>query len=255
MPNKPWYQAFFGQRYLDSYRLLKDTEGTLRETEFIEKALALPPGAKILNLCCGHGRHVVELAARGYAVTGLDLDTLFLDLARKEAGKSGLAVTLVHQDMRDIPFSGELDCTINFFTAFGYLENEDEDQKVLNGVARALKPGGRFLVDLAGRDNVMRRYQTRDWFQTPSGVTVLDERQFEPITERNNRSYRVRQVTIYPDGRRVEVEYSLRLYTFGELARMLSRAGLAVEAAYGGIDESAFTLESRRLIMVARKNP
>ena len=107
---RPWYREFFGQGYLDTYDF--DPERTLHEVDFVEEVLALPKGSHILDLCCGHGRHLVELAARGYEMLGLDLDQLFLDLAQQELGRRGLSAHLIHADMRHIPLEGEVEAII-----------------------------------------------------------------------------------------------------------------------------------------------
>ena len=249
MAERPWYQDFFGQRYLDSYSRVLTPERTLGEVDFIEKTLALPAGSKILDLCYGHGRHLIELASRGYQMTGLDLDPLFLELARLEAQRRRLQVRLEHRDMRDIPFTKEFDATINVFTSFGYLESDEEDQRVLDEIARALKSGGQFLLDTQNRDGLMRMYSRRDWYETETGMKVLESREIDYLAGRNN----VRQVTIYPDGTQREASHSLRVYALTELVRMLNSAGLALETTFGGMDGSPVSLESRRLVTVARK--
>jgi SAM-dependent methyltransferase len=249
MAQRSWYKEFFGQHYLDAYQPVLTHERTVREVDFIEKTLALPKGAKILDLCCGHGRHLIELACRGYEMTGLDLTSVFLDVAREEADRRGLNVRLELRDMRDIRFVNEFDAVINVFTAFGYLESDEEDQKVLEAVARALKSGGLFLMELMHRDSLARIFQPRGWYETDAGLKVLEERSFDPLTGRNN----VRHITIYPDGTTREMCHSVRIYTLTELNRMLTRAGLSMESTYGGVDGSPFTLESRRLIMLSRR--
>lgn len=246
---QPWYKDFFGRDYLETYQHVLTPERTVREVDFIQSTLALPPGARILDLCCGHGRHLVELADRGYSMTGLDLDPFFLDIARREAERRGLKVQLELRDMRDIPFVEEFDAVINMFTAFGYLESDDEDQKVLDGVAGALKPGGLFLIELMHRDCLVRIFQPRGWYETEAGLKVLEERSFDMLTGRN----KARHITIYPDGTVKEVHHSVRIYTLTELASMLTAAGLKVEATCGGTDGSPFTLESRRLTVLSRK--
>ena len=245
----PWYKEFFGQHYLEIYQHVLTPERTAREVDFIENTLSLPAGSRILDLCCGHGRHLVELAGRGYGMTGLDLDPLFLDTARLEAERTGLKVALELRDMRDIPFVEEFDAVINMFTAFGYLESDEEDQKVLDGVARALKPGGLFLIELMHRDRLARIFQPRGWYETQAGLKVLEERSFDPLTGRND----VRHIAIYPDGAISERCHSVRIYTLTELAGMLTAAGLNVETTYGGIDGSPFSLESQRLVVLSRK--
>ncbi len=249
MVQRSWYKEFFGQHYLDIYAPVLTAERTIREVDFIERTLALPQGSRILDLCCGHGRHLIELAGRGYDMTGLDITPVFLDVARQDAERRGVNVRLELRDMRDIPFSDEFDAAINVFTAFGYLESEEEDQKVLNGVAGALKPGGLFLLELMHRDSLVRVFQPHGWYETEAGVKVLEERSFDPLTGRND----VRHITIYPDGTTREMHHSVRIYTLTELAGMLTRAGFRIESTYGGVDGSPFTLESRRLIIHSRR--
>ena len=248
MNKGPWYQEFFGQRYLDSYSPILTPERTLRQVDFIERVLGLPPDSQILDLCCGHGRHLVELASRGYQMTGLDLDPLFLEMAHHAAQGRDLQVRLEHRDMRDIPYTDEFDAIINIFTSFGYLESDEEDRKVLNGVAKALKPGGLFLMELVCRDYLVRIFRSQDWYETPAGVRVLEERTFDPLAGRNN----VRQIAIYSDGRQSEAHHSLRVYTLTELAKMLENAGLKIEATYGDTPEDPYTFDSR-LAILARK--
>ncbi len=249
METKPWYQTYFGEDYLEAFSPGFHPERTSQEVDFIDRTLALPTGSRILDLCCGHGRHLIELAALGYAMTGLDLDPLFLDIARQEADRRELTVRLEHRDMRDIPFTSEFDGIVNYFTAFGCFEEEEENQTVLEGVASALKPGGRFLIDVMSRDHLVRIHQSRDWQETENGVKILYNRQFDPLRGRNN----VQRTMIYPDGTVKEATHSIRVYTGDELIRMLTMAGLKIEGVYGDSDGRPFTIESPRLVILSRK--
>ena len=103
MNDRPWYQNFFGQRYLDSYSHIITPEQTLRQVDFIQRILGLPSDGKILDLCCGHGRHLVELAGRGYGMTGLDSDALYLEMAHHTAQERGLQVRLATQGYEGHP--------------------------------------------------------------------------------------------------------------------------------------------------------
>src|SRR5437763_12174515 len=165
MSEAPWYQVFFGENYLRMYD--SPPEWTERQVECIVKLLALPPASTILDLCCGHGRHAIPLAQRGYQVTGQDLSELFLQRARAAADGQHVGVCWVQDDMRSIHFENAFDAVINIFTAFGYLESDDEDRKVLVQVHKALKPGGVFLLEIIHREGLIRRYQ-------PFGVTRHD---------------------------------------------------------------------------------
>lgn len=249
MSDTPWYQEFFGEDYLRMYAPTLSPERTAREVEGILRTLALPPGSSILDLCCGHGRHSVPLAQRGYQVTGQDLSEVFLQHAQADAEAQGVQVRWVHSDMRSIPFENEFDAIFNMFTAFGYFESEDEDQKVLQQVHKALKPGGLFLLETLYRDALWRRYQPQSIEHYPDGLIVLEEREFEPLASRMH----VQVTFLWPDGRQTKYHHTERFYTLTELARMLEAADLKVHGHYGGLYGSKLTLESRRLVVVGQK--
>ena len=116
------------------------------QVEFAIQALRLAPGARVLDIACGVGRHSIELARRGYQVTGLDLSPRLLQIAAQRAERAGVQINWVQADMRAIPFTQEFDAAFNIFSSWGYLESEQEDEKVLAAVASALKPGGAFLL-------------------------------------------------------------------------------------------------------------
>jgi SAM-dependent methyltransferase len=151
--------------------------------------------------------------------------------------------------MREIPFVDEFDAIINIFTAFGYLESDAEDQLVLHQVHRALRPGGRLLLELMHRDALIRGFQPFGVSRREDGLLVTEERRFDQRTGRNA----VQVTVIYPDGRRSELRHEARIYTLTELARMLARSALELHATCGGLDGSQLTLDSRRLVVIAQK--
>jgi SAM-dependent methyltransferase len=249
MSDTPWYKAFFGEDYLRIYAPVLPAERTEREVNGIVDLLALPQGSSILDLCCGHGRHAIPLAQHAYQVTGQDLSEVFLREAEAEANARGVQVRWVHSDMRHIPFENEFDAAINIFTAFGYLEDQGEDQKVLQQVSKALKPGGLFLLETIHREGLMRHYLPEGISHYPEGLIVLEERRFDLLTSRNN----VQVTMLYPDGQRKEYSHSLRVYTLTELAQMLEAAGLQVKAYFSAWDGSALTIDSFRLILLSQR--
>ena len=257
---KPWYKALFERDYFDYFyvggpRGIFSDEERARQAEaqvdFIVQALEPPEGARILDLGCGWGRHAVRLAQRGYRVTGLDLSAYHLRLAKSAARKAGVEVEWLHGDMREIPGPrGRYDAVINCFTTFGYFEDEVEDQRVLDGVARALRPGGRFFVDLINQPGLMRRFQERDWQQRADGSFTLEYRRFDVHTGRSEADW----YFFGPNGERRHQFHSVRLYTFPELAAMLSRAGMTVRRTWGNFDDSELGLHSPRMIVLAEKS-
>ncbi len=249
MADTPWYKTLFGEDYLRIYEPILTLERTQREVDGIVNLLALPQGSSILDLCCGHGRHTIPLAQRGYNVTGQDLSEVFLREAEKEAVAKGVHVDWVHSDMRNIPFENEFDAVINIFTALGYFETQDEDQQVLKQVYKALKPGGLFLLETLHREALMRRFEPHTIEHHPDGLIVLEERKLDLLTSRVN----VKLTMIYPDGARKEYGHAARVYSLTELAQMLTRAGLQVKAYYGAWNNQELTIDSFRLILLAQK--
>lgn len=247
----PWYSeeaGFFGPGYLSEYAAML-TE-TSAEVDFLERVLGLVPGAKIFDCPCGHGRHSIELARRGYQATGQDINSFFLGEAERAASEAEASVRWIQGDMREVPFEGEFDAVVNLFTAFGYLESDDEDQKALNQLAKALKRGGKFVLDFINRDRIVRTYREKDWRELPDGSVILNERKFDHSTGRNNE----RRIRIWRDREREEFSLSVRMYTVVEFAAMFRKAGLNLKEIYGSYGGESFTFNSRRAILVAEKD-
>lgn len=247
--NPEWPVAFFDEDYLTIYRSMFSDEMTTRETEFIESALALHAGSKLLDLACGFGRHAIGMAKRGYEVTGLDFNANYLSIAEAAAQAAGLAVAWQQGDMRTLPFEAEFDAAYSYFTSFGYFDDE-ENEKVIEGVARALRPGGRFLIDLMNRDWIVTHPAHRIWNQREDGSLLMEETDFDL---RNSRVI-AKQIHLTPDGaKRLEKSYVVRAYTCAELSAMLHRHGLDTREVWGGIDRREYSTESRRLVLLAEK--
>ena len=129
----------------------------------------------------------------------------------------------VRGDMRALPFAGTFDAVINIFTAFGYLEHEGEDQKVLQAVEQVLKPGGLFLLELPNREAVIRHFFPSDVEHYDDGLLAIQEQEFDLLSSR----LYVRVTMIEPNGERKEYNYPMRLYSLTELYHMLARGGPA----------------------------
>jgi len=238
-----WWKGFFDDQYLDNWPgAAASAEMTVQQVEFIIQALELAPGARVLDACCGEGRHCRELARRGFDVTGVDQSAESLARARVQEP----VVTYVHQDIGEMQFDAEFDAAINMFTAFGYMDEAGNEQ-FLRAVARALRPGGALVLDTMSPFWLARNYRPRDWHEVPCGL-MLDDRRYDLVTGRIDS-----HVTYLAAEGKVERDTSIRAYTPTELGGLLGQVGLEAASWYGGFDASPLTLESRRLIVVARK--
>jgi len=246
----PWYETFFDADYLRVYDHQFTPERAEKEVAFAERALGLAPASSLLDLCCGQGRHAILFAGRGHEVTAQDLSPEYIDLAGRAAAAAGVTLRTVAADMRAIPFEGEFDAVVNMFTSFGYLETEAEDRKALEAIARALKPGGRLLLDLVNREWVVDNYIQNDWHSGNDGALYLEHRELDLVTSRNHVTF----TAIAPDGGRKELAgHHVRLYTLTELIGLLAGAGLDFGAVYGGFEAQPYAITTRRMIVVARK--
>jgi len=118
MSDHAWFKSFFGEDYFEIYRDAFPAEHTAAQVDGIVSLLGLDTGARVLDLACGHGRHAILLAKRGFDVTGYDLSEVFLARARADAEAEGVTARWVRGDMRELPFDGEFHAVINIFTAF-----------------------------------------------------------------------------------------------------------------------------------------
>jgi 2-polyprenyl-3-methyl-5-hydroxy-6-metoxy-1,4-benzoquinol methylase len=128
----------------------------MRQVDFVVDELGLAPGSSVLDMACGRGRHSVELARRGFRVTGVDLSCRSLGLAHAAAENAGVVIELRRLDMREIDYDGVFDAVINLFTAFGYLQEEAENERVVQRIAAALRRGGAFLREDPGNVDLHR---------------------------------------------------------------------------------------------------
>lgn len=243
-----WYETFFDRDWL-TMAVDHDAELTRAEVGFLVENLHLERGARVLDLACGHGRHAIELAAIGFEVTGVDISEPSLAVARERAARRDVAVDLVRLDMRDLDADCRFSAAYNFSSAFGYYPSDEEDLAVLEGVARALVPGGRFLIDVMNGLWLVRNFEPRARRELKDGTLVTEERTFDAVTGRSSATWTLRRA----DGTRSEMRHSMRIYTCPELYRMLAHVGLEPDGAWGGVDGSEHGVEGRRLIVRGRK--
>jgi ubiquinone/menaquinone biosynthesis C-methylase UbiE len=217
------------------------------EAERIIALLGIEPGASVLDLCCGPGRHSLELARRGFRVTGVDRTASYLEQARTKAHEEGLDIEFVQEDMRAFCRPDAFEGTINVFTSFGYFEDPAEDRKVLANLYRSLKPGGCVLLDTIGKEVLARIYQARDW-QERDGILLLQERNVQS----NWGWMEIRWIMIEGTERK-EFTLGHRLFSATELMALFKEAGFTSVDAYGNLEGAPYDQTARRLIVVARK--
>jgi len=230
--------------YFRFYEAALTPERSQREVDALCMWLQLNATADVLDLACGHGRHAIRMAQRGHRVTGVDASAAFLDRARRDAGDIQVAWRLA--DMRAALGEACFDAAYCVFSAFGYFDDEG-NLAVLGTVARALRPGGRLVIETIHRDALLRRMSPTMIAETGDDF-MLDRIAWDPVNGRLTT-----RRTCLVAGTRHDVTFQVRLPTPSELAAWAALNGLAIEHWYGDWESHALALDSPRLIAVMRK--
>ena len=236
-----WYRQHFNEDYRTLYAARDDAEAEV-QVAFAEEQLKIRPHDRVLDLCCGHGRHLEALAKRNIRATGVDLSLPLL----KEALLRGSGA-LLRADMRKLPFAAGAEgfsVLLNFFTSFGYFQEENDNLAVIEEIARVLRPGGRFLLDLMNPHNA----------SSPEPSTLREEGSFEIAEERwfSQEDQRVEKRIRLLDrttGRESEYMESVRVYLEDEIISILAERNLKVEQVFGDFEGSAFATGSPRQVL------
>ena len=245
---KPWHEDdAFWATFASSMFTPERWEAVVEEVDQLLALTKIEPGSRVLDLCCGPGRHALELARRGYLVTGVDRTAAYLGKAREEADTDGLCAEFVQEDMRRFCRPAEFDAALNLFTAFGYFEDQDEDRKVLINLHRSLKAGGTLVMDLMGKERLARVFRERDWHEVDGALMLVERRICQ------NWSWIENRWLLITDGDRKEFRVSHRLYSASELDALLTECGFSSVAIHGDLSGAPYDHEAKRLVAVARK--
>src|SRR6202165_49926 len=247
-PDSEWWRSWFGPGYLALYDDYL-AERTPVEIDRLEALLAARPPLRILDLPCAQGRHAIELARRGYDVTGVDLSPFLLQVAEERARADGTRVRWLAGDMRQ-PIAGErFDVGLTRFTSLGYCADEADDRKVVDAAAAMLVPGGRFLLEVINGERLMARFEEREWF-TVGEAAIVERRSLD----RAARRMVVERTVTTPTDTEVNL-HAIRLYNGREVSAILRSAGFGRVDLYGDWGGEPLTSESLRVLAVGTMPP
>jgi SAM-dependent methyltransferase len=203
-------------------------------------------GARVLDIPCGPGRHVVPLAAHGLEVCAVDLNQAYLAEARKRLGAAQLNAELICADMREFMRADTFDLALNLYTSFGYSSDPADDRLILGNLRRSLRPQGQLVLELVTRETaVASGPRTHDLGQ---GRSIVEHAQLVQDGAVIQRSWQLHG----PAGERSWTAWH-RLYSSAALVELLGQCGFADVAVYGGFDGRAFSAANDGAVLVGRR--
>ena len=228
--NIPWHES---DKFWESVNPILFTEqrwlNASSEMTQLISLLNLEPRAKVLDLCCGVGRHSLELTKKGFQVTGVDRTAKYIQAAKQQANQENLKIEFVLEDMRKFYRPNSFEVVINLFTSFGYFENPNDDKRVVKNVYRSLKPNGVFVLELMGKEILARIFLERNWDEQ-NGLILLQERK-----PSRNWSWIDNRWIFIKDGKQDEFMVSHRIYSAVELSNLLKECGFKKIEVYGDL--------------------
>jgi D-alanine-D-alanine ligase len=256
LPREWWRHLFDALYILTDGDVVEDDTATAAEIDLVLRTTGISSAARVLDLCCGQGRHLLELARRGFRrLAGVDQSAYLLALARRRARQRGVRLALTRADARLLARPVRpADAVLILGNSLGYFESEDGDRAVLASARRALAPGGWIVLDLADGAWLRRSFEPRSWEWLSARHLVCRERELARAGDRI-----VCREVIVDTYRGVIGDrfYAERLYTPTAVARLLRATGfephdgpvrIATEAAPG----HDIGLMGRRFLMIAR---
>ena len=246
-----WWEVLF---QIHEYATYPESaaELTASEVDFLEAVLMLAPDLSMLDLGCGNGRHMFELAQRGYRVEGLEWAEPLVEHVAAQLQERHSTARIIHGDMRELDELGPYDVILVMNSSFGFW-SDAEHRRWLHSISTALSPGGRLVLQCINPYQIgayMQQYQ-RGWHQVGPGY-VLRESAFNPHNGCIETAYRY----IEPEGGEAfHPGERIRLYTYPELSAMVQQAGLQPTSVFGDaiLPVVAFDAHSQWQVLIAQK--
>ena len=205
-------------------------------------------GGKVLDLCCGPGRHSVELAKRGCKVTAVDRTPFLLEKAREKARAEGVDVEWIQEDMRRFKRPKQYDLAISMLTSLGYFDDPQEDVLVLRNLYESLKPGGLCVMDMMGREILARDFHPTVSDKNADGSILVQRRE---VQDGWGRLYNER-ILIKGD-KAFTFSFHQRIFSGQELKEHMQSVGFQQVKLYGNLEGDQYDTQATRLVAIGRK--
>lgn len=240
-----WFEEWFNSSLYEELYANRDEAEAKQLIKLLEKKLSQKRSSKILDLACGRGRHSINLAKKGYNVTGIDLSEQAIKTAKVKAKKQHLEnVQFYVHDMRE-PLPKTFDAVVNLFTSFGYFKDDEENARVFDSVVNMLKPNGIFVIDYLNAEKVK------------GGFVPLENGSFKTIDytiKRYIEDGAIHKDIVFKKGNKSK-KYSerVKLYKLDWFKQQLAKRNLIIKNLYGDYSGNDFDVEdSPRMLIISK---
>jgi SAM-dependent methyltransferase len=244
-----WFENEDFWRELYPYMFSAERMSAAKDEVVRIETLTQCSSGKVLDLCCGPGRHAVEFALRGFEVTGVDRSAFLLERARGRASEAKVRVEWIKEDMRNFARPATFDLACSLFTSFGYFQAEEDDLRVLRNMHQSLKPTGVLVIEVLGKERLARVWQSSICTELPDGSLVVQRPQLQDDCCRVHAEW-----TLIKDGHARNFTFEHAVYSGRELKDRLLNCGFAQVRLFGDLQGSPYNLDATRLVAVARKS-
>ncbi len=234
-----WWRHLFNANYLRTDGdVVEDKDITRKEVDIFLTAIDATKDSRILDLCCGQGRHALEIAKRGYTnIVGLDRSHYLINRARKINKSDGLNIIFKEGDARKLPFQNDnFDAVIIAGNSFGYFDSSKDDVRILKEVMRVLKPNSKLLIDITDGNYMREHFEPRSWEWIDKNYFVCRERS---LSENRERLVSREVITHVTKGVIADQFYAERLYSNDDLNHLLIKAGFKEYCNYSKVSSES----------------
>jgi SAM-dependent methyltransferase len=241
--NDAFWTAFYPVMFSDARWAVADGE--------VQSALSLldmHAPVDVLDFCCGPGRHAIALAKLGHRVLGVDRTAFYLDVGKKKAKDTGVNVVFERADVRLFRRVEAFDCALSLFTSFGYFQDPADDLRVLENVYASLRPGGKLLMDLSGKEVVEKALTPYSCTEPEPGLIWKEDRKVLGDWDGIENTW-----TLLHGEEKFEHTLFIRLYSGEALKKALLDVGFSRVDLFGSLDGDPYDDMARRLVAVGVK--
>ncbi len=246
-----WWDEIFDELYLQTDGdVVENAELTRREVDLFLELMPMTRESRIVDVCCGQGRHVLELAGRGFTqLAGVDRSAFLLGKARSRTQRTGLTARFYEADARALPLASDsFDAALVLGNSFGYFEHPSDDEAMLREINRVLCPGGTLLLDISDGAQLKRNFEPRSWEWIGPDMFTCRERCLSRAGDR----LITREITAHVKGGIIADRfYAERLYGAEAMKSLLPRCGFAVRQ--GPVQFASTSTRNQDLGMMAHR--